>query len=852
MAGLGDTCKAAIKEAYGDKLTDAEADRLTQNLTDKAAEMIRSKRAVSDSEALTLATIELAETAKRTAMLEQRERYFNVERKKERDTLRNSDEWKMRPGDAIEAQIWGIEGPQAGAARSTEVLQKGHTERLTTALGTKLRESGMDKAIKTLDRDGDMNVWIEMSRARGGSDPASGNEVATKLGKIYAEAIHASVLRMNDGGAYIRELAGFVVSRSYDRMKVRGAGGEADFQDFMKFWTEPGRLDIGKTFPHIDPSNSTALTQELRELWTSFSTGHHGTGQSNDWLTAFKGGSSNVAKKVGHSRSIQFETAKGEFEIMEKYGTGNVHENVMLALRRAGRTRGILDMWGPAGRAAMRADVEDAKASMLKVLNDPASTDEMRQAATKQIEKLQSRRIEQAFDYIDGTSSIQGTMTGATLLNRARLFGSWTLLNNGILGSLPDIANRAGELKWLGQSFTEGNLKGIGAIFSGAPSAEKRAFAARVVVASDSFTSELLERFDAGSSPDGKWSKRVDLTNTLNGQRYLNDVLKTQSAMDIGVTLGAQKDLARAALDARLRTTFDRYSITDSDWDYVRTHTIKDHNGLDFVVSDAIHQESDAAIRKMMGRENASEAEIRKFKDDFELKWSSMFYDIVRNAATDPNAKTRFHATLGTQAGTPAGEIVRTLTQFMSYPIGAIQHHLGRELYRGGSANVSGMVHLIIATTVYGAIANAALDVIKGKTPFIPEDGGDYVQMFGKAMARGGGLGFFYDKVIADWGRGGGAHLLGPTVGTVADFAKLTQHLKEVWVDDKGHNLGSESLSTISRHTPYVNLFYTKAAWEFVVLNGLMESVNPGYLGRMERRLERENHQQLLLPRSAW
>ena len=49
---------------------------------------------------------------------------------------------------------------------------------------------------------------------------------------------------------------------------------------------------------------------------------------------------------------------------------------------------------------------------------------------------------------------------------------------------------------------------------------------------------------------------------------------------------------------------------------------------------------------------------------------------------------------------------------------------------------------------------------------------------------------------------------------------------------------------------PFVNLFYTKAALGHLVLFQLQESINPGFLQRMERRIQKENGQTFVLPPS--
>ena len=48
-------------------------------------------------------------------------------------------------------------------------------------------------------------------------------------------------------------------------------------------------------------------------------------------------------------------------------------------------------------------------------------------------------------------------------------------------------------------------------------------------------------------------------------------------------------------------------------------------------------------------------------------------------------------------------------------------------------------------------------------------------------------------------------------------------------------------------NTPYANLFYTRAAADYLFLYSVQEALNPGALRRMERRIEKENGQTFLL-----
>jgi len=59
-----------------------------------------------------------------------------------------------------------------------------------------------------------------------------------------------------------------------------------------------------------------------------------------------------------------------------------------------------------------------------------------------------------------------------------------------------------------------------------------------------------------------------------------------------------------------------------------------------------------------------------------------------------------------------------------------------------------------------------------------------------------------------------------------------------------GDDVAAQAFRTAVNNTPYNNLFYTRMAADYLFLYEVQEALNPGYLRRMERRVEKENGQQ--------
>jgi len=116
-------------------------------------------------------------------------------------------------------------------------------------------------------------------------------------------------------------------------------------------------------------------------------------------------------------------------------------------------------------------------------------------------------------------------------------------------------------------------------------------------------------------------------------------------------------------------------------------------------------------------------------------------------------------------------------------------------------------------------------------------------------MAQGGGLGIMGDFLFGEMRNRFGGGLLGtvagPTFGTVDDLADLWGRVRN------GDDSAAAAFRLLMSNVPFANLFYTKMALDYLVLHRIQETLNPGSLRRMEKRIEKENGQTFLVRPSA-
>lgn len=284
---------------------------------------------------------------------------------------------------------------------------------------------------------------------------------------------------------------------------------------------------------------------------------------------------------------------------------------------------------------------------------------------------------------------------------------------------------------------------------------------------------------------------------------------------------------------------------------------MRDKNIAQFVNS--VFFENDAQFSKYGDtspkKSSDNTRKIREQVESLQLKVRTLFSDRSRTAIPHPGAAERAMMNQGSQPGTALGEALRLFMQFKSFPISMVRKGIGRELYGSGAdtlkeallqgkGDMLGLVHLIAATTLFGYAAMSLKDIAKGREPRDPSD----PKTIAAAMTQGGGLGIYGDFLFGEfsrYGRSFAATLAGPTFGQIDDVAEIYTRIRT------GEDALPQALRMAINNTPFMNLFYTRTAMDYMILYQLQEMVSPGYLHRLEARIKRENDQEFFLPPSS-
>ena len=94
--------------------------------------------------------------------------------------------------------------------------------------------------------------------------------------------------------------------------------------------------------------------------------------------------------------------------------------------------------------------------------------------------------------------------------------------------------------------------------------------------------------------------------------------------------------------------------------------------------------------------------------------------------------------------------------------------------------------------------------------------------------------------------------LAGPTAGAANDIVNLYTSMRDDAIAGnlRAGKVGADALRVALNNTPFVNLFYTRIALDYLLFYRMQEMMNPGYLSRMEQKVRTQNNQSFLLPPS--
>ena len=771
-------------------------------------------------------------------------------RKKVEELLEN---FKNDEAEGLIALLVGSNKLTMGGRSSVSVAQNAAQGQLIAAFDAEVTANDLDGMFDQADARLQEELAVTQQQISEGTEITTKNKDVKKLAEIMEKHSELTREALNARGANIPKMWGYVVKQGHDQFNVRAAanrlgknldeikvpedfkGKDINYNKNYNAWKDfiMQDLDQKRTFANTD-NVDTFLFESFNSL----------VGNKIQMANGADNVFGSIAKSNTGKRVLHFKSAKHWFHYNEKFGTGSLKETYYGGLMTAGRNIGMLDTLGTKPRENFNK-IRIAIHNRLKAeKRNPESV-------------VNETQFNKFMNVVDGTVyTFDGGEFGFAVAKWSaisRAFINTTKLGGAVISAAADIGIYGSEMKFQGRSF----LGGMGEAFVGLGriknTKQKQEIARAAGLMADGTTYDVSGRHQVGDNLTKGWTKIQRTFFKYNLLSWWTNTLKENAMLGMSNYYANQKGLSFDQLNKPLQSFFGLYNIDATKWDVIRkTAMSKADDGTEFINISELSNMSDADIKKITGMNDLSKTELQIEKDKFKYSVSGMLLDRSIYAVIEPDARTKGTMTQGTLAGTGMGEAIRFVGQFKAFPMAIGNKVLGREiafLRKGPNQDIGrgikGLAAIMVTSGFMGYLSMTAKDLLKGKEPRDPNN----IKTIMAAFLQGGGLGIYGDVLFKEQRDAGSvvAGLIGPAPTTAVDLGLALKYA----LSGEGGKAGKAAYRTISSNIPFLNLFYIKTIFDYMIGFQIMETMNPGGLKRVEKRMKKEYNQEYLFTKPS-
>lgn len=839
---------AAMREAMPD-ITPQEIDDLLAGLRQQVKGlrgMARSARSMIgaedqagllQSDAMRAADM-LANNLEMAAVIEKRNAALNINARLKATSFVNQFRDKGLDFEGFAALLVGSERVRTGARVSVDAEYKGFRGEWVGGMIADVERLGLMREFISGAFDRDIYDALYRMGAGEGADLSNLPKQAVQLAEVVSKYQSDARNTRNRFGSWIRDLQGYITRQSHDMFKIRDVS-DAEWIAFVK-----ERIDLPKMI-RLGLISEQDPIASLRGMYDDFASGVHMKAAAGEDDAVALGRGANLAKRESVSRAIYFKDGLAAYEYNERFGVGRLAESVMIGLDNAARSASLLKTLGTNPEATLTRLLDEYEATL--------APDPERRA------KFRSQRgaIMNLLAQVDGSVYVPGNVTAAKVGAFLRAWQNMAKLGGALISSISDLAGYGAELRYAqGKGLLSGVADGMGALVRGRAKDERAAIASSLGVFHETLAGAITARFDSPDLVGGKMAAAMQLFFRLNGLAWWTETLRDGAALSHSHYMATQAGKSFDKIDPELRRMLQLYNIDAGKWGLLRMGQLQMADGRGYLTPEGLRTVPRAAFENyitQVGR-TVNDATVQNLIDDLSQALRVMAIDRAHHAVLEPSARTRAWMLRGSQPGTVPGELLRFIGQFKSFSVAMVQSVLGREVYgrgydtlgeymRKGHGDMLGLAYMVGLYGLLGYGAMAAKDLLKGREPRDPLD----PKTLAAAMAQGGGLGLYGDFLFGEYSRMGRtftASVAGPVLGNLDTLTDLWTRIRN------GDDVAAASFKALIDNTPFLNLYWARPVLDYLVLYHIQEALNPGFLRRMEKRIERDNGQSFILPPS--
>ena len=622
-----------------------------------------------------------------------------------------------------------------------------------------------------------------------------GSKEAKYFADMYKQGSDFIFERKVRAGINIHKLENFGVPHKWDSSMLKRQGKRVFVNDAMQ------RLDrnrmVAPDGTALDDANLTTVLENVYNKLTGGPT--LSLPLDTEYLSRGTGKSLRSAQES--SRILHFKNGNDWLQMHDKYGTGDLFENMLSEINRSGKDIAIFERFGPNPQK-----VFDSLQAEARIKN---------QQAIDRGEKPALKRLvgtpDAMWNVLGGSQEDLVNPKVAETMASLRNFQSAAKLGSAVLSNLTDQAFALQQMhRWGGSylNFVHGWFKHLNP-----GNVEDRKFAAEMLLG-------LQWAYNGVSSANrfgdvdaiGKFSRitrsLADFTIRTSGLSLLNNASKASAGLEINSTIARNAKSSWEELDSRIKLGLESRGITSGEWDIIRNTTVTVRGG-------AVYIDMQRLLEKNV---------------DLSTKFTSIIHEVVRKAAPEPDLQARAIVTGGgAQRGSLAREATQTFLQFKTFPITVMLQTLRDQLFDPRLSTAKSRIQDAAKLTLYATLIGGGVvqlnNIILGKDfedPFT-------LSFYFKAIAQGGSLGVLADAVSlsSNTSRARVAEqLLPPAAGMAID---VTTGLAGAWssaIDKDYDKIAKNVINSVKNQTPG-RTFYTKLAIERYLYDQMEDMLRP-------------------------
>lgn len=858
-------CFRAATAALEGKLSEAEVLDAFERIAERRARIEAASGPTGADEKLRKFAAEEAERTRIAAAVQRRHLALNVlVREQQLTAMRSQIAEGRTPAQALSASMLGTQKGIKGGRQSFLSMNQAFEDKYVDGglLASIFSERPHIQALVD-DKAFDLDVTREMGELRQGGTPGiTGNSDAQFVAKKSADFLELSRLDGNKLGASTGKLDGYFGPQNHDPDRLLTVSPDT-WADIML-----ARIDIERTFPEVlDRSEMVAILKgTYYKITTGFAPNKVSAAEAGKRI-----GPANLANSLGKERVYHFKSVEDATAYREQFGHGRTIDGIVGHLRRVAHVNAALKTFGPNPEV------------MFGHLKESLKRDISENAALSPSEKAkQTRELDDGFgilkygiDSVTGAVNRPGNITLATIGAELRTLQSLSKLGSMIFSQVGDTVTPA-----IAAAFRGGNPLGawtdqVSAIMRGRPKGEVADITYLLGEALDGLTGHIINAHAAEDTRLGFLTRNSTGFFKWTGSNWWTDVTRGAAVRSISAEMAMHAGRHNfAGLPPTYRHFLGLHGIDAAKWEAIRQANTRIAEGKAYITPDRINELPDSAIEPLIARRvaaarllkvGANEKVAQLFadaRDDLVMTVRRLFADETNYAILRPDAASTRFTTLGggegLRRGTWGGEAVRLIAQFKSFPVAFTQRVMGRAVYGHRKDATAGEIGTHIGTLVTGLMVAGYLsmtlkDLAKGYWP--PRNIADGRTILASFL-QSGAAGIYGDFLFGESDRFGGGlaeSLLGPTIGGVLNLVEIGKDARDAAMTGGDNQFsGAKAFSWLVGNNPVwpLNLWYTRAALDYLVLNSTREALSPGYLRRQARNRERDYGQSRWLPQA--